>query len=180
MAQKSAARTSKLFAMHARKRSALVAASVLAPLAAAGCGGSAKGASTASTAAAGARATSTAAPAAPSPAPPADRGSGTVTGSSSGVAASMRAGTHHPRAGRPWPVRFIVTRAGKEVAASVSYEFLFAGQVVARRSHYTFRGRFSDIVTWPSSAVGYPLTFRAVIASAPATINLDYPVRVSR
>ena len=166
--------------MHARKRSALVAASVLTLPAVAGCGGSAKGTSTASAAAARTRETSTATPAAPSPARAPARGGATVTGSAAGVVASMRAGTHRPRADRPWPVRFTVTRGGREVAASVSYEFLFAGQVVARRSHYTFHGRFSDIVTWPPSAVGYPLTFRAVIVSTPATINLDYPVQVTR
>ena len=61
----------------------------------------------------------------------------------------------------------------------MSYEYLFGGQVVAHRSHYTFTGHFSDIFKWPSSAVGYPLTFRAVIVSDGATINLDYPVQVT-
>lgn len=63
--------------------------------------------------------------------------------------------------------------------ASVEYEYLFGGQVVARRSHYTFIGHFSDVFRWPSTAVGYPLTFRAVIVSDDTTINLDYPVRVT-
>jgi hypothetical protein len=61
----------------------------------------------------------------------------------------------------------------------VSYEYLFGGQVVAHRSHYTFTGHFSDIFQWPSSAVGYPLTFRAVIVSEGVTIDLDYPVQVT-
>ena len=61
----------------------------------------------------------------------------------------------------------------------MSYEYLFDGQVVARRSHYTFTGHFSDVFMWPSSAVGYPLTFRAVIVSEGATIDLDYPVQVT-
>jgi hypothetical protein len=92
----------------------------------------------------------------------------------------MRAGTHKPRVGRPWPVHFRVTRAGSPAKASVGYEFLLAGQVVARRSHYTFTGSFSDIVVWPSQSLGYPLTFRAVIVSEDATIYLDYPVQVTR
>ena len=41
-------------------------------------------------------------------------------------------------------------------------------------------GRFSDVFKWPASAVGYPLTFRAVIASDGASIDLDYPVQVRR
>jgi hypothetical protein len=90
----------------------------------------------------------------------------------------MRAGTHRPRVGQPWPVHFTATRGGSGVVASVRYEFLFAGQVVARRSHYTFKTRFSDNIEWPSSAVGYALTFRAVVGAPGATINLDYPVQV--
>jgi len=100
-------------------------------------------------------------------------------GSSRGVTATLQAGTHQPRANHPWPIRFTVTHAGRAVKASVSYEYLFAGQVVARRSHYTFTGRFSDVFIWPPAAVGYPLTFRAVIVSEGATIDLDYPVQVT-
>jgi hypothetical protein len=102
-----------------------------------------------------------------------------VRASSGAVTATMHAGTHHPKVNAPWPIRFSVTQAGAPVAASVSYEYLFAGQVVARRSHYVFKGRFSDVFMWPSSAVGYPLTFRAVIARGAVTINLDYAVQVT-
>jgi hypothetical protein len=92
----------------------------------------------------------------------------------------MHGSTHRPKVGRHWPLRFTVTRAGHPAKASVSYEYMLDGQVVAHRSHYTFTGHFSDVFVWPSSAVGYPLTFRAVIASGGATVNLDYPVQVSR
>jgi hypothetical protein len=92
----------------------------------------------------------------------------------------MHAGTHQPKVDRPWPIDFSVTRGGHAVRASVDYEYLSGNQVVAHRSHYTFTGRFSDVFTWPSSAVGYPLTFRAVIRSAGASINLDYQVQVAR
>ncbi len=60
------------------------------------------------------------------------------------------------------------------------YQFLLASQAVAHRSHDVFSGRFSDVLQWPASAVGYPLTFRAVITSGATTINLDYPVQVHR
>jgi hypothetical protein len=66
------------------------------------------------------------------------------------------------------------------VTATVSYEYLYGAQVVARRSHYRFVGDFSDIFIWPVAAVGYPLTFRAVVVSGGTTINLDYPVQVTR
>jgi hypothetical protein len=62
----------------------------------------------------------------------------------------------------------------------VSYEYMLGGQVVARRSHYVFTGRFDDVFRFPSSAAGYPLTFRALIKSGAVQIALDYPVRVRR
>jgi hypothetical protein len=147
-------------------------------LAVTGCGGSSKSTSTQSSSASPSTAStgsSTTQPAAPSSAGSA----GTVSLSAGGVTATMHAGTHQPKVEKPWPIRFAVIRSGRAVRASVSYEYLFGGQVVARRSHYTFDGHFSDVFKWPSSAVGYPLTFRAVIVSGGTTINLDYPVQVS-
>ena len=143
-------------------------------LALSGCGGSSGGSShTDSTPA------TSATQGAPSSATGTANGAGQVTASAAGVTASMRATTHTPRVGVPWPLHFLVSGpAGAAQPASVSYEFLFAGQVVAHRSHYLFRGRFSDTVLWPASAVGYPLTFRAVVRAAASTLNLDYQVRV--
>lgn len=149
-----------------------------------GCGSSAKEASKANSAA-----TTTAQHAAPSTSTPAatppqstqstSTAGGVVTGSLGSLTATLHAGTHHPKVGQAWPIHFTASSAGHPVKASVSYEYLFGGQVVAHRSHYTFTGRFSDVFRWPSSAVGYPLTFRAVIVSAGKTINLDYPVQVT-
>lgn len=104
----------------------------------------------------------------------------TVSASAGGVTATLVAGTHTPRANATWPLRFTITRAGQPVQASVSYEYLFSGQVVARRNHYTFTGSFHDTFVWPSTAIGYPLTFRALLAAGASTIALDYPVRVRR
>ncbi len=105
---------------------------------------------------------------------------GTVSDSAQGVTATLRAASHHPVTNTYWPIHFTVTRAGHPVRASVSYEYLLGTQVVAHRSHYTFTGRFSDVFTWPPAAVGYPLTFRAVIVSGGVTLDLDYPVQVVR
>jgi len=102
-----------------------------------------------------------------------------VTASAGGVTASLVTGTHTPKANTTWPLRFTVRRGGRPAQASVSYEYLFSGQVVARRSHYTFRGSFHDTFVWPMSAIGYPLTFRAVVVAGSTTIDLDYPVQVS-
>ncbi len=179
---------------------ALSAAALLAGLVATGCGSSSSGTTahttnvkpataatgqTTSTQTSPSAATGTArtgqttsTQASPSTATGASRGVGVVTGSAGGVTATLKAGTHKPKVNRSWPIHFIVTDAGRPAKASVSYEYLFAGQVVAHRSHYTFEGRFSDTFRWPSSAVGYPLTFRAVIVSGGVAIDLDYPVQV--
>jgi hypothetical protein len=157
-----------------------VATAVLIILAGCGHSSGSGSASTAQSTKPGASAQqATSAPAGGPPASSTSTASGKVTGSSGLLTATLRAGTHKPKVGHPWPVHFTVTRAGAPTRASVGYEFLLAGQVVAHRSHYTFTGRFSDIVVWPAASVGYPLTFRAVIVSQGATIYLDYPVEVA-
>ena len=103
---------------------------------------------------------------------------GVVRASSGAVTATMHASTHHPHVNKHWPIAFAVTSSGKPAKAEVAYEYLFGGQVVAHRSHYRFTGSFHDIFTWPPSAVGYPLTFRAVITAGGVTLNLDYAVQV--
>jgi hypothetical protein len=108
-----------------------------------------------------------------------------VTGSAGGVTATMHLGGHHPIVNHAWPISFIVSASGAPARANVNYEYLFGGQVVARRSpaagpSNTFTGHFSDFFLWPAAAVGYPLTFRAVIVSGKATLNLDYAVQVVR
>ncbi|HUN78570.1 MAG TPA: hypothetical protein VMU32_06610 [Solirubrobacteraceae bacterium] len=92
----------------------------------------------------------------------------------------MRPASHHPVVERPWPISFTVSSHGRPAHASVNYEYLFGGQVVAHRSHYVFTGHFADVFKWPASAVGYPLTFRAVIVSGHVKLNLDYAVQVVR
>jgi hypothetical protein len=113
-------------------------------------------------------------------APPPSRevSEGVVRASSGGISATMHASSHHPRVNRAWPVSFVVSQAGRPAKAQVRYEYLFAGQVVARRSHYRFTGSFHDTFIWPSSALGYPLTFRAVISAGSVMLNLDYQVQV--
>jgi len=149
-------------------------------------GGCGHASSTVSTHASSTGSSTPGAPAGPTPAGAATAGTqstsasgDTVVGSSQGVIATLHAANHQPKVGRLWPIQFTVTRAGHPARASVSYEYLFAGQVVARRSHYVFTGHFADTFKWPATAVSYPLTLRAVIVSEGVTINLDFPVQVT-
>jgi hypothetical protein len=77
----------------------------------------------------------------------------TVSAAVGAIAATMHGSTHEPRVGPLWPDRFTVTSAGRPTSASLEYEFLLAGQVVARRSHYAFTGSFHDTIEWPAPAV---------------------------
>jgi len=140
----------------------------------AGCGGTSKSPGTTTTTTTPPRT----APESPPVVATAINGAHVVSTSAFGVTATLRAGTHLPKVNARWPIHFTVTSAGRPARASVTYEYLFAGQVVARRSHYVFTGNFADVFRFPASAVGYPLTFRALITSGATTIALDYPVRV--
>jgi hypothetical protein len=92
---------------------------------------------------------------------------------------ALSATTHHPAVGAPWPIAIrAYTASGRPLRASVRYQYLFAGSVVARRSHYRFRGTFHDTFRWPPRSLGVPLTFRAVVATPLGTRRLDYEVRV--
>ena len=124
-----------------------------------GCGSSSKSPTTHTTTAtpqttAATQTTSTTSPVAAVTVSSSTSSSHTVSASSGGITAKLHAGAHQPKVEAPWPIQFTVTRAGQPVTASVSYEYLFGGQVVAHRSHYTFKGHFSDVFKWPSSAVG--------------------------
>jgi hypothetical protein len=102
-------------------------------------------------------------------------------GAASGFRATLSVPGHYPRAGRSWPVTVTASYNGRAVTANVRYLFLYGGQVVSRQSNYRFHGHFTDrAFTWPARAVGYPLTFRAVVSSSRGSRKLDYWVRVRR
>ena len=117
--------------------------------------------------------------------------------------AKLRAPTHHPKAGKLWPVVVTCrTPSGKPVRATAKYQFLYNGQVVrtaypspnadpnstcsrngdCRHTPYPFKGRMRDgTFIWPRRAVGVPLTLRVVVhVRGKGSVNLDYAVKVHR
>jgi hypothetical protein len=117
--------------------------------------------------------------------------------------AHLTAPTHHPKAGKLWPITVTCrTRSGKAVRATATYQFVYNGQVVAtrypspnanpnsacskagtcRHSPYPFKGRMHDgTFSWPRRAVGFPLTLRVVVRVAgKGAVNLNYAVKVHR
>lgn len=115
---------------------------------------------------------------------------------------SLRAPTHHPKAGKRWPVTVTCRAGGRALHATATYQFLYNGQVVAtrwpspnanpnsacskngncRRTPWPFTGRMYDpTFIWPRRSVGFPLTFRVVVrVHGGGTYNLDYAVTVHR
>lgn len=107
----------------------------------------------------------------------------TTAPASAALVATLHAPGHRPKVGN-WPITVTLSWQGKPASGHVSYAFLLGGQVVSRQQvgghSPNFLGTFHDVITWPASSVGYPLTFRVVVTSPHGTKSLDYPVQVVR
>jgi hypothetical protein len=116
---------------------------------------------------------------------------------------TLHAPTHHPKAGKRWPVTVkCYTASGKALHATAKYQFIYNGQIVhtaypspnadpnskcsrdgnCRKTPYPFVGRMYDpTFIWPRRAVGFPLKLRVVVrVRNGTTYNLDYAVKVHR
>ena len=100
------------------------------------------------------------------------------------LSVTMHAGTHHPKAGKKWPITITARNGSRRVCGKVRYAFLFRGRAVGHRNPGVgsrFCGHFKDpAIIWPRRAIGIPLTFRAVVDTRLGQRNLDYSVRVQR
>jgi len=122
-----------------------------------------------------------------------------IPASSAGAfVATLKAPTHTPTAGKPWPIKVGAHRSnGHKLRAHAFYQFIFSGNVVqscAPKPHkphaqkcndgksakpWHFHGGYRDVIIWPRKSIGYPLTFRVVIhARHLGTKHVDYPVVV--
>ena len=151
----------------ARRPAGALAGLVLTVVLAA-CGGSGSPHPSAAAATAGSTTTATRASAASAPA---------------SIVAVLHTPGHDPRPGN-WPITLTVTKDGRPVAGSISYAFLFQGQVVSTqpvsKESPDFVGHFHDIILWPARSAGVPLTFRVIIHTAYGTKDVDYAVNVQR
>ncbi|MFL5848957.1 MAG: hypothetical protein ACJ76R_08480 [Solirubrobacteraceae bacterium] len=100
------------------------------------------------------------------------------------LSVTMHAGTHHPKAGKKWPITITARNGSGRVCGNVRYAFLFHGRVVGRRNPGVgrhFCGHFKDpAIIWPKRSIGIPLTFRAVVDTRLGQRNLNYSVKVRR
>ena len=110
----------------------------------------------------------------------------------------LKAPTHHPKAGKKWPITVSAHRnGGKPVHASAFYQFVVGGNVVqsctplpghphatkcnvgSKAKTHRFFGQYRDVIIWPKRAISYHITFRVVVHMRHGgTKHVDYPVTV--
>ena len=110
------------------------------------------------------------------------------------LTATFTAGSHRPNCKQRWPITVTASLNGKPAHASAFYQFMYGGQVVAKRYPFAatprnrqnriwyFFGRFTDNTFGPfgALAVGQPLTVRAVVQAGRYTAYPSYAVTVVR
>jgi hypothetical protein len=98
---------------------------------------------------------------------------------------TLKAPSHHPRAGTKWHYSVRATRGGKPIAARITVQVVdptgtahaveYDGtkrKIVNRR----FVGVFRDYVTWPATSRGFPLRLRVTVRAGSAVRTLSYRV----
>jgi len=157
-----------------RSAAAILGAAALLSLPLAGCGGSTPASHSASQPA-HSQATTASAPTRLS-----------AAGSKSVAAGALRATidgqNHTPTVNQPWRYALQVANiSGYPMSGSVTIEFVFAGQVVAYDkppTHPITNGLWQSTLWFPNSAIGYPLTLRAVAHTSAGSIALNWPITV--
>jgi hypothetical protein len=88
--------------------------------------------------------------------------------------------THQPRVGR-WSITVTAMRGRQKLSGTVSYQFLYQGQVVSRQPGHGFRrGVYRDTLLWPKRAVGHTITLRIVVRTRYGTDYLNWWIKVRR
>jgi hypothetical protein len=93
--------------------------------------------------------------------------------------ATLTAGGHRPKAGRPW--QFVVKARnldGSPVSGTVKAQVLLGGAVVDTIGWFGFDGTLKHTITWSPDKRHQPLVFRAGVNANGGTKNLDYEITV--
>lgn len=150
---------------------------VVAGLAAAGCGSSTSKHTT-TTARAATHTTAHTSPAASAAT------ATTPTVNAGPVHASLHGASHTPTTGKLWPYTVRVTNAsGKPLEGTVDTDFAIAGIVVGRESppvHTLKAGVLHDWITFPSSAIGHPITLVTIVHTSAGSVALGWPVTAQK
>ena len=109
------------------------------------------------------------------------------------VRASMTTTSTQPVVDTPWRYTIVVNdRAGKPLAAKARLQILVGTLVVGcwkqtaivqcsgatAGTWIPFRGKRTDVITWPAQSAGVKLTFQATVVAAGRSLKLRAPVTV--
>ena len=109
------------------------------------------------------------------------------------IRATLTTTTPKPIVDQPWRWTVVVkSAAGKPLPAKMRLQILFAGTVVGcwkngamtqcsganAGAWIVFKGKRSDVLTWPAQSLGVRLTFQAVVVAEKQTRRLRAPVTV--
>jgi hypothetical protein len=95
-----------------------------------------------------------------------------------GFTARLYPSSHTPKVGA-WPLKVTATRGGLKLSGSVSYRFLFQGQVVSSQPGGSFsHGVYRDTLNWPKAAIGHTVTLQVVVRTRYGTNYLDWWIKV--
>lgn len=104
--------------------------------------------------------------------------------SAGALRATLNGQDHTPKINQPWPYSLKVTNTtGQPISGTVAIEFLLAGQIVAYDkppTHPITNGLWQSTLKFPNSALGYPLTLRAIAHTRAGSITVNWPVTVRR
>jgi hypothetical protein len=109
------------------------------------------------------------------------------------VRATMTTTSTKPLVDTPWRYTIIVKdRAGKPIAAKARLQILLGTLVVGcwketamtqcsganSGTWISFKGKRTDVLTWPAQSAGIKLTFQATVVAAGTSLRLRAPVTV--
>jgi hypothetical protein len=104
--------------------------------------------------------------------------------SAGALRATLSGANHKPKVNQPWRYAIKLNNAtGQPLSGTVEIEFLFAGQIVAHDkppTHPITNGLWQSTLKLPPSALGYPLTLRAIAHTPAGSITLNWPITAQR
>lgn len=114
--------------------------------------------------------------------PPIARSQAATGQASPGLSVHLSTPKSQPASGRLWPITVTATSpSGAPVNATVSYQFLFGGALVASRPGGHMRGGvFHDRLLFPARASGIALTLRVNVSGSGQTGSVERSVTVRR
>ena len=95
-----------------------------------------------------------------------------------GFTAHIYVPSHEPRVGNE-SIKVTARRGGQKLSGTVSYRFLFNGQVVSTQKGGSFKhGVYNDTLKWPARAVSHSITLQVVVKTHYGTDYLNWWIRV--